>query len=898
MTHYEIPQKSAAHWIDIHRSEVGADFGKSHSQVILLPTRAVRPTETTGRKSVEEMRSGMQAGDKFPPVIVDGSFGLLDGHHRLKAAEAEGHTHIPAIFYDDHDYIPHTSGDLSLEDVQNAIDYRKEREQSRVQKGFVFRKAYISAHQRTGANGEVQNVRQHDDSRIDRADVPHPALSMPSDDGGALTPFQERIMGQPEQVEQTAEPQALPQPQNPVAEYAQQGTLATTFRNWFGNWSEKPRSASQIRHITGEPKVMFPAEGSNLVDENGTPTLTGRVAGQFPAMHFSERSVTPPKPFDALHETVPPQYRHPAIDHATALATQYGMPEPQSAQQDIFLKTGSLQALYPATEGDPIYEQLAKRVGDLASYPTTPAYLNVRNPLHDSKPVEASQVQSLAGGDPPFLQSIARQTMRRTGVGEDRWMKKVIGSDILSGLDEIGQMHRTPEVLGNAGYDGIVHTHTGNDGRQEQRVTVFAPSQVKSVANVGTFDPQVEDIYKALVNKRNQEAVEQMLPYRKPEFHDEVRAQYPVDTFYHGTPHDFDQFSAAPPARETTDPNSLIGTHFGEDIGQAFPFINGKYNKKMGGHIIHARLNVANPLQFDSEEDLRKHMIEQARGVGITERHIRDAAARGITHDALRRSPGGITQEFRSHIAQRAATMPYDELIEEHNSDIVTKMTAKHKDKMAQAVRDHLMANGHDSIRYRNAHEGIGAGYAIIVPDQSKIEIVKKDKYGEDGELVKSITVTQAASETAVPTLPQKEAGNYKKGRFRWHGMEIAIENPKGSYRTGSSWKVKMKHHYGYFARTKGADGDALDVFIGDHLSSPKVFIVDQQTLKGKWDEHKVLIGFRTQQEALSGYMKCYSLDWKGMGQITELTIPAFRAWLAGGGAMQPIAMTKATPLL
>ena len=36
------------------------------------------------------------------------------------------------------------------------------------------------------------------------------------------------------------------------------------------------------------------------------------------------------------------------------------------------------------------------------------------------------------------------------------------------------------------------------------------------------------------------------------------------------------------------------------------------------------------------------------------------------------------------------------------------------------------------------------------------------------------------------PTDAQKEAGNYKKGHVRLNGLDISIENPQGSTRSGT----------------------------------------------------------------------------------------------------------------
>jgi hypothetical protein len=80
----------------------------------------------------------------------------------------------------------------------------------------------------------------------------------------------------------------------------------------------------------------------------------------------------------------------------------------------------------------------------------------------------------------------------------------------------------------------------------------------------------------------------------------------------------------------------------------------------------------------------------------------------------------------------------------------------------------------------------------------------------------------------------QAEAGNYAKGTVWWNGLKIRLENSKGSVRKGLNpdgtimWKSKLYADYGYIAGTRGVDGDEFDVFIGPHLDSEIVFIVDQ----------------------------------------------------------------------
>lgn len=80
-----------------------------------------------------------------------------------------------------------------------------------------------------------------------------------------------------------------------------------------------------------------------------------------------------------------------------------------------------------------------------------------------------------------------------------------------------------------------------------------------------------------------------------------------------------------------------------------------------------------------------------------------------------------------------------------------------------------------------------------------------------------------------------------------------------------------------------GADGDHVDCFLGPHPKSPKAYIIDQVDPDSKkFDEHKIMLGFFSQQQAVNTYTKAFS-DGKGkarIGAITEVSIPTLKAWL------------------
>ncbi len=107
-----------------------------------------------------------------------------------------------------------------------------------------------------------------------------------------------------------------------------------------------------------------------------------------------------------------------------------------------------------------------------------------------------------------------------------------------------------------------------------------------------------------------------------------------------------------------------------------------------------------------------------------------------------------------------------------------------------------------------------------------------------------------------MPTQAQIEAGNYKKKHLRLHGLDISVENPKGSTRSGVSgdgkaWSSVMKADYGYIKGTVGADKDHVDVFIGPDRDSEFVVVINQvHPTSQRLDEHKCILGCKTEDEA------------------------------------------------
>jgi hypothetical protein len=132
------------------------------------------------------------------------------------------------------------------------------------------------------------------------------------------------------------------------------------------------------------------------------------------------------------------------------------------------------------------------------------------------------------------------------------------------------------------------------------------------------------------------------------------------------------------------------------------------------------------------------------------------------------------------------------------------------------------------------------------------------------------------------PTPGQAAAGNYKKQHRRFAGLDISIENPAGSTRSGVSpdgkpWSTTMQADYGYIKRTRGVDGDHIDVYLGPNEDAENVFIVHQvDPESGVYDEDKVMVGYDSVEDARRAYMAHYD-SRKFFGDITEMPIERFR---------------------
>lgn len=117
-------------------------------------------------------------------------------------------------------------------------------------------------------------------------------------------------------------------------------------------------------------------------------------------------------------------------------------------------------------------------------------------------------------------------------------------------------------------------------------------------------------------------------------------------------------------------------------------------------------------------------------------------------------------------------------------------------------------------------------------------------------------------------------------GTIGFKGLTIHVENAPGSVREGKGWRTEMKLPYGEILSTRGTDGDKLDVYVGPWSDAENAYIVHQNFVggpkDGKYDEDKVMLGFRSADEAKAAYLAHYSSP-KFFRSITAMAFPLFK---------------------
>lgn len=172
--------------------------------------------------------------------------------------------------------------------------------------------------------------------------------------------------------------------------------------------------------------------------------------------------------------------------------------------------------------------------------------------------------------------------------------------------------------------------------------------------------------------------------------------------------------------------------------------------------------------------------------------------------------------------------------------------------------------------------------FSIGEDDKLKAEVVDKCDKEDKRVLKKKLAYIINPSEI---NKSLTYSGHKLQGRTKLYGMDISIENKKGSYRSGTdkdghNWKTLMHYDYGYIRGTVGTDKDHLDCYVGPDKKANKVYVIHQNDpVTHKYDEDKCMLCFGSAADAKAAYMKQY--DRPGFyGSMTTMTIEQFKSFI------------------
>ena len=219
-----------------------------------------------------------------------------------------------------------------------------------------------------------------------------------------------------------------------------------------------------------------------------------------------------------------------------------------------------------------------------------------------------------------------------------------------------------------------------------------------------------------------------------------------------------------------------------------------------------------------------------------------------------------------------------------------------------------------DLSKYENkAGAATGAEFTVPTEVAKSAKVARAPEPGSPEAPVKVKTADDLRAAEARVEEPRSQAaadaGEYKKAHVEVQGIDVEIETPKGAVRKKRDasgkiiWTVpKMPASYGAIRGVRqkdgslkpviGADGDKLDVYVGDFPQVRKAYVIDQLNAEtGAFDELKVALAIPNAIAVKAIYKRAFS-DEKGekrFGGITEMTIPEFERWLETGDHTKPM---------
>ena len=319
---------------------------------------------------------------------------------------------------------------------------------------------------------------------------------------------------------------------------------------------------------------------------------------------------------------------------------------------------------------------------------------------------------------------------------------------------------------------------------------------------------------------------------------------------------------AAAPADEMAD----LKAQMGDAIGELASLLGAKLNMTPEEEakiipIMSKIFRVAAKMGYLKFQDAARYVMAQIRQLAG------DVVADKLSIDNLQAGYINVAKEIGGNKREAMAFDSIDELLADTQAkiDAATHNAASspQNDKpaptQAQAEAGNY-AKGHITLHGLNLSIENPSGSARTNLSRDQIEAAKIGaKGGELSDLSAALMAFDRYQTKADPTALMVAISMIRKAG-NWADATQASKNL-----SKSAWAAIMPNgvNYGYIKRSTGADGDHVDVFVGPHPDETNAWIINQRQpvdaepndANAKFDEHKVMLGFKSGDEAVAAYL-------------------------------------------
>lgn len=323
-----------------------------------------------------------------------------------------------------------------------------------------------------------------------------------------------------------------------------------------------------------------------------------------------------------------------------------------------------------------------------------------------------------------------------------------------------------------------------------------------------------------------------------------------------------------------------------EDLKNHIPYIpfikqvvengiqNTSLNLKPGNYEILARATIRT-VKGDKRVGLAVQLSDNEEDNGVT---VTELSIYNVIDNKLNKKINGVIKSLpsqecaNSDIAKRLSES--NDFSHRHISNIA------HCDNLSSKnVTKSLFTDWKVELHHLCDKKGLNYDSVIQKYDDKLTRYVAEEQLHQDAENVIAYKAYKDLNKSLT------YSGHKLQGRTKLYGMDISIENKKGSYRSGvdkdgHKWRTYMNYDYGYIRGTVGVDKDHLDCYVGPDKNAEKVYVIHQNDpVTHKYDEDKCMLCFASAEDAKKAYMKQY--DRPGFyGSMTTMTIEQFKSFI------------------